>query len=93
MIISIVFFSSSNGVGSSAHLQGDPHSASVTELWQTPLPTSSSRDPPMDDIAPARMGYQPPNRVHQNSSRGVVKDREQMKPQHHRKSKGESASI
>ena len=88
-----MYFRSSDGVGSSVYLHGDPRSASVTELWQTPLPTSSTRDLQIDDVAPARMEYQPPNRVHQKSSRGVVKNREQMKPQNHRKSKGESASI
>ena len=88
-----IYFRSSDGVGSSVYLHGDPRSASVTELWQTPLPTSSSRDPQIDDVAPVRMGYQPPNRVCQKSSRSVVKNREQVKPQNHRKSKGENASI
>ena len=74
--------------------QTDPHSASMTELWPTSYPTGSRPDPHMDDIAPLQPGYHPLNRAHQPLSKDeTIVNREQIKPQYQRESRGENAST
>lgn len=80
--------SGETSTGNGVYLQGDPHSASLTELWQTSHPTSSGPDPQLNAIAPVRTGYHPLNRVHQSLS-GDVRKRERTKSRHQRESRGE----
>ena len=72
---------------SGVYLQDDSHPTSVTDMWQSPHP--SSRSDQFSSIVPVRTGYHHPlNRAHQSSSRDVVKKKEQMKPWHQIQSTG-----
>ena len=90
IIVHCILFRSSEKIstGNGVYLPGDPHSVSVTELWQAPHLTSSRTDSHVNDIVPIQINYNPLSRVHQPLSRDVRK-REHIKPWHQRESKGE----